>query len=393
MELIYNKKLTFLTMIDEKNISKNLKEFSFPRLSGTEFEKKSFNIAKKKIEELNLNPIVQEFSFSTFYSRIYPRLSLTLLSWLLIVLLLNINAIFNLINLLLFFIFIFIIILFTRNPEKIKFGKKYQSQNIFVKISSQINKQGSENNVLLFSHLDSKGQAFSIKIRIQLYYVWIITYPLSLTLNVIISFYLTEFILFLYICAILILVVNYIALFLLWLNRTNNKSPGAIDNASGIVCVIELLNYFSNPVNKLKHYNLWFVFTGAEESGTMGVRNFYKHIKDYNREKTYIINFDSIAQKVNLFDHGLLNNKYFKSFNYILENKDIMKLERTYRFYIGTYSDGLFLLNKKFQGLGNGDRSTYNYVHSENDNVDKININTLKKLCQFYTILLKELDQ
>ena len=393
MERIYNKKLTLLTMINETNVSKNLKEFSFPRLSGTEFEKKSFNIAKKKIEELNLNPIVQEFSFSTFYSRIYPRLSLTLLSWLLIVLFLNINANFNLINLLLFFIFILIIILFTRNPEKIKFGKKYQSQNVFVKIPSQINKNRSENNVLLFSHLDSKGQAFSIKIRIQLYYVWVITYPLSLTLNIIISFYIPEFILFLYISAILILVINYIALFLLWLNRTNNKSPGAIDNASGIVCVIELLNYFSNPVNRLKNYNLWFVFTGAEESGTMGVRNFYKYIKDYDRETTYIINFDSIAEKVNLFDHGLLNNKYFKSFNYILENKDIMKLERTYRFYIGTYSDGLFLLNKKFQGLGNGDRSTYNYVHSENDDVDKININTLKKLCQFYTILLKELDQ
>ena len=393
MERIYNKKLTLLTMINETNVSKNLKEFSFPRLSGTKFEKKSFNLAKKKIEELNLNPIVQEFSFSTFYSRIYPRLSLTLLSWLLIVLFLNINANFNLINLLLFFIFILIIILFTRNPEKIKFGKKYQSQNVFVKIPSQINKNRSENNVLLFSHLDSKGQAFSIKIRIQLYYVWVITYPLSLTLNIIISFYIPEFILFLYISAILILVINYIALFLLWLNRTNNKSPGAIDNASGIVCVIELLNYFSNPVNRLKNYNLWFVFTGAEESGTMGVRNFYKYIKDYDREKTYIINFDSIAEKVNLFDHGLLNNKYFKSFNYILENKDIMKLERTYRFYIGTYSDGLFLLNKKFQGLGNGDRSTYNYVHSENDDVDKININTLKKLCQFYTILLKELDQ
>ncbi|UCD01801.1 MAG: hypothetical protein JSV23_01925, partial [Promethearchaeota archaeon] len=76
-------------MIDEKRISINLKEFSFPRLSGTEFEKKSFNIVKKKIEDLNFTPKVQEFSFSTFYSRVYPKISLTLLSWLLIVLFLN----------------------------------------------------------------------------------------------------------------------------------------------------------------------------------------------------------------------------------------------------------------------------------------------------------------
>jgi len=379
-------------MINENRISKNLKEFSFPRLSGTEFEGKSFNIAREKIEELNLTPTVQEFSFSTFYSRIYPKLSLTLLNWLLIVLILNLHVIFNIVNLVLLFIFFTIMLLFTRNPEKIKFGQKYHSQNVYVKIPSQFHKKSSENNVFLFSHLDSKGQIFSIKRRIQFYYIWIFSYPLSLILNIIQSFYIVEIILFLYVFGVLILAVNCIATVLLWLNTTNNKSIGAIDNASGITCVIELLNFFSDPQNRLKNYNLWFVFTGAEESGTMGIRNFYNVIKDFNREKSFIINFDSIAKKVNLWNHGLLNNKHFKSFNYILENKDIMKLEKTYRFYIGTYSDGLYLLNKKFQGLGNGDKSSYNYIHSKNDDLDKINMNTLIKLCQFYTILLKELD-
>jgi hypothetical protein len=379
-------------MIDENRISKNLKEFSFPRLSGTEFEKKSFNIAKKKIEELNLNPTVQEFLFSTFYSRIYPKISLALFNWLLFIVFLNFHVIFNIVNIMVFFILILIMVLFTRKPEKIKFGRKYHSQNVFVKLPSQHNNKSSKNNVFLFSHLDSKGQLFSIKIRIRLYFIWIISYPLSLIMNILISFYMLHIFIILYILSILILAVNCIATIMIWLNTTNNKSRGAIDNASGLACVIELLNYFSNPENRLHNYDLWFVFTGAEESGTMGVRNFYRCIENYDREKSFIINFDSIAKQVNLWDHGLLNNKYFKSFNYILENKDIMILEKTYRFYIGTYSDGLFLLNKKFQGLGNGDRSTYSYVHSENDNVDKIDINILKKLCQFYTILLKELD-
>jgi hypothetical protein len=379
-------------MIDENRISKNLKKFSFPRLSGTEFEKKSFNIAKKKIEELNLNPTVQEFLFSTFYSRIYPKISLALFNWLLFIVFLNFHVIFNIVNIMVFSILILIMVLFTRKPEKIKFGRKYHSQNVFVKLPSQHNNKSSKNNVFLFSHLDSKGQLFSIKIRIRLYFIWIISYPLSLIMNILISFYMLHIFIILYILSILILAVNCIATIMIWLNTTNNKSRGAIDNASGLACVIELLNYFSNPENRLHNYDLWFVFTGAEESGTMGVRNFYRCIENYDREKSFIINFDSIAKQVNLWDHGLLNNKYFKSFNYILENKDIMILEKTYRFYIGTYSDGLFLLNKKFQGLGNGDRSTYSYVHSENDNVDKIDINILKKLCQFYTILLKELD-
>jgi len=379
-------------MIDNNRILQNLKDFSFPRLSGTEFEKKSFIIAKKKIEDLNLTPTVQEFSFSTFYSRIYPKMFLTLLSWLLIVLFINIHTIFVMINLSLIFISILVLIILTRNPEKIKIGREYHSQNLFVKISSQSKNEISDNNIFLFSHLDSKGQVFSIKIRIQLYYIWIFSFLLSLLINILNSFFFTEAILLLYVLAFLILIINCMATVVIWLNTTNNKSKGAIDNASGISCVLELLHYYSNPKNKLQNYDLCFVFTGAEESGTMGVRNFYKYINDYDRNKTFITNFDSIANGINLWDHGLLNTKYIQSFRYILENKDIMSLEKTRRISIGIYSDGLFLLNKKFQGLGNGDKSSYNYVHSVNDDLDKINIKILKKLCQFYTILFNEVD-
>ncbi len=374
-------------MIDKARIEKNLKEFSFPRLSGTEFEKKSFNIMKQKIEDLNLIPLIQEFSFSTFYSRIYPKLSLTLLTWLLIVLFLNYHVIFTIVNLSLIFILILILIIFTRNPETIKVGREYHSQNLYVKLMSQSKNSNSDYNIFLLSHLDSKGQAFSIKIRIQLYYIWIISFLLTLFIIL-----LTEVLLLLYFFSILILSINCIASLLIWLNTTNNKSKGAIDNASGISCVLELLHYYSNPKNRLKNYDMWFVFTGAEESGTMGVRNFYKYIRDFDREKTFISNFDSIANRVNLWDHGLLTKKNIKSFDYIIQNKDIMNVEKTRRIYISTYTDGLFLLNKGFQGLGSGDKSIYNYVHSVNDDVDKVNIKVLKKLCQFYTILLNEVD-
>jgi len=379
-------------MIDETRILKNLKEFSFPRLSGTKFEKISFNIARQKVKDLNLTPKIQEFSFSTFYSRIYPKVTLSLLSWLLVILFLNIQPVFTIVNLFLIFILILILIIITRNPEKLKIGRQYHSQNLFVNISSQSKNRPSDNNIFLFSHLDSKGQAFSIKIRIQLYYIWIISFPLCLLINILNYFVFFEDILLLYIFAILILIINCVTTVIIWLNTTNNKSKGAIDDASGISCVLEILQYYSDPENRLKNYDLCFVFTGAEESGTMGVRNFYKTIKHYDRNKTFIINFDSIAKKVNLWDHGLLNNKYFKSNNYILENKDIISLEKTRRFYIGTYTDGLFLANKKFQGVGNGDKSSYNYIHSVNDDVDKIDLTILKKLSQFYTILLNEVD-
>ena len=191
----------------------------------------------------------------------------------------------------------------------------------------------------------------------------------------------------------MILSINLISTALLWINRTNNKSPGAVDNASGVSCVLEILHHFSDPKNKLNNLTLWFIFTGAEESGTMGVRDFYKDIKDFDREKTYTVNFDCIGKQVTLWDHGLLNNKYYKSYNYILENKEVMNLaKKTHRVYIGAYSDGLFLLNKKFKGIGNGDKSNNKYIHSKNDNLELIDVSVIKKLSNFYTILLYEFD-
>jgi hypothetical protein len=390
-------------LIDEKRIIENLKTFSFPRLSGTQFEKKSYRIAKQKIEELNLTPTVQKFTFTTFYSRVYPKISLALLFWFILVLFLDINSTFTSINLITGLIVFLILIAVTRHPEKIKIGQKLNSQNLFVKISKKSNTDLSQTdvsleniensrNVFLFSHLDSKGQLLPIKIRVLVYKIWIWSYPFCLLIIHINSFFINTINFVLYICAILLIGINFITTGLILINTTNNKSKGVIDDASGISCVMELLNYYLNPDNRLKNYNLWFVFTGAEESGTMGIRNFYSHIQKLDRRKNYIINFDSIANKVILWDHGLVNKKCFKSINYILENKHIMSLEKARRIYIGTYSDGLFLRNKKFQGLGNGDLSSYRYVHSVRDDVDKVNISVLEKLCQFYTILLNEID-
>ncbi|MFX0058770.1 MAG: hypothetical protein ACFE8J_10775, partial [Candidatus Heimdallarchaeota archaeon] len=62
-------------MINETRIKKNLKNFSFPRLSGTVYEAKAFNIIKDEVKSLNLDFKVQRFTFSSFYSRMYPKIA------------------------------------------------------------------------------------------------------------------------------------------------------------------------------------------------------------------------------------------------------------------------------------------------------------------------------
>ena len=117
-------------MIEENRIKKNLKKFAFPRLSGTNFELKAFNKLKKEVESLNLNYEVQNFTFSSFYSRIYPKIAFSSGSLIYLTLYLPFHPILSTIVLFALTIILTISILLTRKPEKIQFIKKLSSQNL-----------------------------------------------------------------------------------------------------------------------------------------------------------------------------------------------------------------------------------------------------------------------
>jgi hypothetical protein len=388
-------------MIVRNRIKANLEQFSVPRLSGSESEESSFNILKEKIKKLNLEPQTQKFSFSSFYSRIYPKISLGLLFAMLFIQISRIHGIYPRLFILIFFALLIVILIFTRNPEKIKLGKIFYSQNVFVKLRCKRCTDGNEEahsfnktspNIFLFSHLDSKGQRFTIKVRVMSVWLWIISFLAGIALNVIHIIVLHDSLLIILIVETILLTMNFIFTLIIILNTTNNNSYGAIDNASGVSCVLELLNFFLLPENRLNNYNLWFVFTGAEESGTMGIRNFYKYMKELDRNNNYTINFDSICNKFYLYNHGFITDLNPKTLNLISNNKGIIELKKSKIVYPGIRSDGLFLLSKKFTGLGIGDESVYSYIHSIDDTVDKINISVLEDLCNLITVLLSEID-
>lgn len=389
-------------MIDKNRIKANLVQFSIPRLSGSTSEEDSFNILKEKIRKLNLETLTQKFSFSLFYSRIYPKISLGLLFVMLFIQILRFHGAYPRLFILICFILLIIIMIFTRNPEKIKLGKNFHSQNVFVKLicnkstndnedAQSFNKTSS--NIFLFSHLDSKGQRFTIKVRVMSVWLWIITFLAGLALNMIHIIFLHDSLLIIQIVEMILLALNFIFTLIIILNTTNNNSYGAIDNASGVSCVLELLNFFILPENRLNHYNLWFVFTGAEESGTMGIRDFfYKNMKDLNRSTNFTINFDSICNKFYLYNHGFITDLNTKTLNLISDKEEIMVLKKSKIVYPGIRSDGLFLMRKNFTGLGIGDESVYSYIHSIDDTVDKINVSVLEDLCNLITVLLSEID-
>ncbi len=376
-------------MIDKERLKENLISFSFPRLSGSVGEIKACEMAKSKIEKLDLTPNVQQFEFSTFYSRIYPKLGFTSVSSLLFIFYLNIASILFAIIISLILIIMLLCFLFTRKPHKIRFGKILKSYNIYVRLPEKDHANVSEKKILFFCHLDSKSQKITILVRINAIRLWLYSTTILSIIIVLKNYIFLHFTFQLYIVGIFPLVLNLISMSILLLNTTGDKSMGAIDNASGIAIVLELLSYYKADKNRSKNYEMWFVFTGAEESGTMGIRFFNEIIKNFDRKNSLIINFDAIAQSVCLFASKRTRKRNTDFFEKFIREGQKLKMIREIRYKtLGAHSDGYYLKTQKFMGAGFGDLLTYQYVHSDKDTPDKVDFSILKGLCELITRVL-----
>jgi len=385
-------------MIDETRIRNNLELISFPRLSGTEGEKKAFNIVKKKIEDLNLKPSVQEFTFTSFYPKIYQKLIFILSFWTLSIFYLNNGeafGIFNVLNSIIIIAILIPIVIITRKPEKIRIGKEKISQNLYVKIlgnsevkslkNSSHEQDNARGNLLFVCHLDSKGQRFHMNFRVFLFKWWIVSSICCFILIFFKNFIFKQFSFWFFYIGAVPLIFNLIIVILLCINTTNNESPGAIDNASGISCVLELLNYYTDLKNRLENYNLWFLFTGAEENGTMGIRHLIQKIKHLDQTKSFQLNFDTIGTNIDIItgERGAFFFKNTKGFTATIHMVKRIRLAR---------SDAYILKDNNITGFGVLDMESYKYVHSKDDTVEKVNCSLLEKLLTHITVMLNLMD-
>jgi len=376
-------------MVSEENIFNILKTFSFPRLSGTKLEKKAFNIALDKIKDLGVNPNTQAFQFSTFFSRVYPKiifllgsLTISLLFLFLYVPAIILLAIING-SIILFLVFLM------KNPESIRLYRYLESTNLYVKLPSKMSSK--KKNILFICHLDSKGQKYIISIRIKAIRRFVFSLIIILGMIIIRSFLSGLVLLLFLIFGLIPIVFNVINMVILLLNTTDNSSPGAVDNASGIACVFELLKHYTEENNRFNNTVAWFVFTGAEETGTMGIRNFYDIINHLEKDSVIIINFDSIGKMITIFNSWYKPNWYLDFYNMFVNHQKIH--ENPKRITLGSHSDGYFFKKKFYPGIEFGDLSSYEFMHSKDDTIDKVDPKLLKDLCEVIIDNLKEFDK
>ncbi|MBN1799947.1 MAG: M20/M25/M40 family metallo-hydrolase [Candidatus Lokiarchaeota archaeon] len=381
------------------NLRQILEQLTFPRVSGSKFERKAYEMVKIEVEKMDHRTETQEFTFSTFYSRILPKIFFTLT----FILLLFFNTE-NYILMAITALGMFMTVLISINPKDSRLGKKLESQTLYTRLPSIKNGSNIPKNFLdelkkdskhifLFAHLDSKGQRLTITLRIISFRLWLYSYMLSCTI-ISLNNYVFQTFIFVFLI-IIFLSINLTATTMILLNTTNNKSPGAIDNGSGVVVLLDILRHFTNDGIRLSNYDLWFVFTGAEECGTMGARHFLKIMRKVpEKENILIVNFDGIAKGVDYYS-GLItpkkNREIYSKFQKIAED---IKFDFTHSNKVfGIRSDGLYLKNKGFGGFGFGDNRTYKYYHSQHDSIDKVNFEILEKLSRFVFKALVELDK
>ena len=298
------------TSFNQDRLAKYVNTFSFPRLAGTDGEKKAVKLTYDTFKEIGFKDDQikkKSFDFSDFYSTTLMKLIMTLNLTFNLNLALFIYIHVYLTMLLIIFILIIVYLIFRglKHPEipgfwGEYFGETINSTNVFTKIPAKKIPENEAGNIIISAHLDSKSQSINTLRRVRLYKLLLyselalfgiyIFYLIILFGNLDISFYIT-----IYGTWISIVLISFSNIYLLFLN-THNKSPGALDNASGMAIVFELSSFFIK--HPLENFNIWFCQFSAEELGTMGSRVFVNEYENqFVKGRVFQINFDMVSCK------------------------------------------------------------------------------------------------
>ena len=167
-------------------------------------------------------------------------------------------------------------------------GKRYYSENIIATNGAE--QDDNAPTFLFVAHYDSKSQVLPIAVRAIAYGIAIIglvILTIAMVINVGWGVWLPNVIVW------SIAGITTFCLLLLQINLTQNHSPGAFDNASGVAVMLEVAR---GIVERGERKSVTFLAAGAEEYGMCGALRYVQaHTDEYDRENTYVINLDGLG--------------------------------------------------------------------------------------------------
>ena len=394
-----------------------VKLFSFPRLAGTGGEQKAVELTVESFKNIGFSKsqiIKEPFEFSDFYSTNLIKLIMVInLTFSLLVLMFVYINLFITIPIVGALALVFLLIIRgLKHPEIPGFwgeyyGKTISATNVFTKLPAKLLPSNKAGNIIISAHLDSKSQTYRTYWRVVFYKVWLygsiflggFFIALFIRSYTIIKLNLLIIIVGVWISTIIISISN---VFLLFLN-THNRSPGALDNASGMAVVFELSNIFRE--NPLKNFNIWFCQFSAEELGTMGSRVFVNNHEDhFEKGRIFQINLDMISCPC----RGKNQVEYLRSFG-VFPRKKIAPLLSSYldkaaieenlviegfHSSVGAHTDSVPFHQRKFDSIDLITRAGVKFTHNKVDTPDKVDPKVLFDACLIIrkTVLMLDKD-
>jgi len=400
---------------NQDRLFKYVNQFSFPRLAGTSGEEKAVQLTYDTFKEIGFiedQIIRRSFKFSDFYSTTLMKLVMTLnlIFNLILLLFIYIHVSLTIILLLFMAVVVYLIIKGLKHPETPGFWGEYfgdsiTATNVIAKIPASDMPENEAGNLIISAHLDSKSQSINTFLRVILYKIWLYSglflggiYALYLIIifgKLPISFNITIFGAW-----ISVGLISFSNLFLLFLN-THNKSPGALDNASGMAIVFELSSYFIK--HPLKRFNMWFCQFSAEELGTMGSRVFVNDFEQiFAKGRVFQFNFDMIS----CASHKFNRIEYFRSYGLVIRKKSAPLLSKYLlhaaknekiivkglHLSTGAHTDTVPFHLRNYNAIDITTGAASLYTHTVKDTPEKVDCNILFNTCRLLRETISMID-
>ncbi len=271
-----------------------------------------------------------------------------------------------------------------------RLGKNYTTTNLVaktLKVSETF--KVSKPHLYLVAHYDSKSQIMPILVRIFLF-AFVIGGGLTFSLLSMISSFpfisLSPFTSSFFNLQSLISILGVSLLLasspLVFLD-VGNKSPGAIDNASGVGTVLHLAECIALREDLRDKIDVTILIPSAEEMGLMGAAAYVKHhLETLKQEKEiFILNFDSVGVDGRLC-YVDANNKHKPSrlISLVKQTCNEMNIPLSHFSLVGALMDHISFARAGFDAISftvSGKASWW--IHTQNDSIEQLHLRGLSE--------------
>lgn len=276
---------------DAARAYKHITQLAIPRVVDSAGEAEAQDYIVEQLTALGLDVSWEPFAFTKFPAEVLPRI----ISMLFVPVVLSVPWIgdrFPIPVCLACLFSLFIALFFTQWQKRFEglydVGRRLRTENIIATNGQK--RDGNIPTLLFLAHYDSKSQTLPIAVRAVSYgltIIGLVALTIASVIKVGTGVWLPDYIVW------SVAGITVSCLLLLQANTTQNRSPGAFDNASGIGTMLEV----ARVVMALDEEKpITFLATGAEEYGMCGaLRYIQAHADEYDRENTYVINLDGLG--------------------------------------------------------------------------------------------------